>query len=473
MDNTNYVRGISLLSKPFTPAERMEAQHLLHHVNYYGEAELPYKTFSTTVGTSTLRSGNILSETTGTVHYGKIQLSTSSPPECSVFEPIEEKAPTSVVGEEVGTIENESTTLKKKEVKSLAYVSMKMAAQEGHAAGFESALVDAVQTQSRDAIVLGCLFHMKQAPQRAMKRYAIPDDACSVAMTREVIDMLTVVNPDHVKSRGIAWVQLEMKRHCAEQEILTRWRVLGNALIAFSIRFPTPHPSMATFVTVIKQISAEYVQQLADISRGRARRLAREPIVLPNAVDLPEELENTTESGPVTSSSAAAPDSKCNHSSDGHTPGPLHLVALRSPSNDQDHDEPSPDVWTSGGDPGACGVRRGCRHIAAEISDAGTTTPSRSRVHETRDRRRESVGVNSLAPIKNDIVKLKTPTHSGVGVDRLPLNRWFREIDIAVASRIIEAPTAKVNFLLSRLRKASISSSPKRAQSPQNSPKRF
>ncbi|KAG6613059.1 Zinc finger FYVE domain-containing protein 16 [Phytophthora cinnamomi] len=50
-------------------------------------------------------------------------------------EPIEEKAPTSVVGEEVGTIENESTTLKKKEVKSLDSVSMKMAAQEGHAAG--------------------------------------------------------------------------------------------------------------------------------------------------------------------------------------------------------------------------------------------------------------------------------------------------------------------------------------------------
>ncbi|KAG3109017.1 hypothetical protein PI124_g11799 [Phytophthora idaei] len=51
---------------------------------------------------------------------------------------------------------------------------------------------------------------------------------------------------------------------------------------------------------------------------------------------------------------------------------------------------------------------------------------------------------------KNDVAELETSTYSDVGEDRPTLNR-FRENDIAIASRLIEAPSAKINFLLSLL----------------------
>ncbi|GMF58786.1 unnamed protein product [Phytophthora fragariaefolia] len=82
---------------------------------------------------------------------------------------------------------------------------------------FEVALVEVVQTQFRGAIVLGCLFHLKQALRRVMKRYAIPDAECTIAMTRGVIDILTVANPDQVKSHGVAWAQIEIKQRCEKQ----------------------------------------------------------------------------------------------------------------------------------------------------------------------------------------------------------------------------------------------------------------
>ncbi|GMF48158.1 unnamed protein product [Phytophthora fragariaefolia] len=63
---------------------------------------------------------------------------------------------------------------------------------------FEAALMDSLQTQFTNAIVLGCLFHLKQAFRRAMKRYArgamkryaIPEEECVIAMVEFILDRI-------------------------------------------------------------------------------------------------------------------------------------------------------------------------------------------------------------------------------------------------------------------------------------------
>ncbi|GMF50266.1 unnamed protein product [Phytophthora fragariaefolia] len=186
---------------------------------------------------------------------------------------------------------------------------------------FEAALMDSLQTQFPNAIVSGCLFHLKQAFRRTIKRYAIPEEECVIAMTRGVLDTLTVIDSTHI-ARGIKWVKREIKIRCAEVGVgysalkyiefwgyfdrtwikgypIEVWNVYGmnNELIArtnnplerfnreLSSRFPTPHPSMASFVAVIKTMSAEYVRRVADVPRGCAPRFIREQIVLPPVVD--------------------------------------------------------------------------------------------------------------------------------------------------------------------------------------------
>ncbi|KAK1941006.1 hypothetical protein P3T76_007712 [Phytophthora citrophthora] len=196
---------------------------------------------------------------------------------------------------------------------------------------FESALIQAVQTQFPNAIIIGCLFHLKQALRRAMKRFAIPVEECAIAMSRGVVDMLTVVSPSLIE-RCIKWVKHEIRQRCTESGTsyskvkwrgfwgyfqrtwldhydVSEWNVAGlnnelvdrtnNPLERFNRelnnRFPKPRPSKATFVGVIKSLSAEYVQRLADIPRGRARRPPRELIQLPVPVELPEDISDESE----------------------------------------------------------------------------------------------------------------------------------------------------------------------------------
>ncbi|ETM51544.1 hypothetical protein L914_04633 [Phytophthora nicotianae] len=169
---------------------------------------------------------------------------------------------------------------------------------------------------------------MKQALRRVMKRYAITDEECLIAMTRGVLDTPTVIDHEQVE-RGIKWVKREIKKRCIlakteyttakweefwgyfertwlDQYTIDVWNVFGldNELVArannslerfnreLNSRFPTPHPSMATFVTVIKTLAAEYVRRIRDIRRSRARRVPRERIKLIVPVTIPTDIDS-------------------------------------------------------------------------------------------------------------------------------------------------------------------------------------
>jgi hypothetical protein len=82
---------------------------------------------------------------------------------------------------------------------------------------FEFSLISSVQQQFPNADVFGCFFHFKQAPRRRIKNERIPENEISIAMRPGVLDILTVIDPDLVDPKCIAWVKVMIKQKCIEK----------------------------------------------------------------------------------------------------------------------------------------------------------------------------------------------------------------------------------------------------------------
>ncbi|EGZ12607.1 hypothetical protein PHYSODRAFT_337026 [Phytophthora sojae] len=188
---------------------------------------------------------------------------------------------------------------------------------------FEFSLISSVQTRFPNAEVVGCFFHFKQAIRRRLKDERISDDEVTIAMESGVLDILTVIDPDLVDPKGIAWVKQEIKQRCIanncpysrrewksfwvyfrktwlERYYITEWNVFGiantivartnNPLERFNREMNAafkPHPKLRHFVSTIAKISTAYAQRQANITRGLRKKKQRPPRVeLPAAPDL-------------------------------------------------------------------------------------------------------------------------------------------------------------------------------------------
>ena len=183
-------------------------------------------------------------------------------------------------------------------------------------ADFERALVLELKNQFKSSKINGCLFHWKQACRRKMKDLHIPDDQIKIAMTKNVMDILAVVPPDELKSKGIPFVHsliLEkiksagikmtnahkkywdvffneyFRRQWLSAAMVDVWNLFGqdgdivalqnrtnNALEQYNQEVgklvPCPHPTLLHFIEKIEDESRRIVRELDLIRRGLVNR---------------------------------------------------------------------------------------------------------------------------------------------------------------------------------------------------------
>jgi len=77
---------------------------------------------------------------------------------------------------------------------------------------FERAFFTMVGIHFPDAVLVGCLFHFKQAVRRKMLKMGIPDLEVQYAMRHGVVDLITVIPNDEL-GKGMAFIRSMITEH--------------------------------------------------------------------------------------------------------------------------------------------------------------------------------------------------------------------------------------------------------------------
>ena len=173
---------------------------------------------------------------------------------------------------------------------------------------FEKALHNAVIGQFKGCKLNGCLFHWKQAIRRKMLALKIDGEQISMAMTKFVLDVLTVIPPNEILSKGIPYVKSIIEKELVKQSDKDKWKLFwetyfikywmssesfikcwnihseddshldlqnrtNNALERYNRtlndKFSSPHPSLLQFVTTMEEEGRLQVRRLDDIRNGK------------------------------------------------------------------------------------------------------------------------------------------------------------------------------------------------------------
>lgn len=173
---------------------------------------------------------------------------------------------------------------------------------------FEVTFINALRTQFRGVDIVGCFFHFKQALRRKLKKFRIDPLVISSLMNDDgLINILTIVPVSEILIKAIPYIRAHFPEGAYKDAFNQFWSYFektwmnrydpaswnishllkdaegrenlinrtNNPLERFNRRLNDlglVHPSMVQFVSAIKTVSAEYVEDIALIRRNVSKK---------------------------------------------------------------------------------------------------------------------------------------------------------------------------------------------------------
>ena len=172
---------------------------------------------------------------------------------------------------------------------------------------FEKGIINALKCQFKKPIV-GCEFHWKQAIRRKLLELNVPRDKITALVDANgLLNILTVIPIEDIENKGIPYIRQKFNEGQDKVKFDSFWKYFvatwmtqynpedwnihrgrnsdlpadevlnrtNNPLERFNKKlngyFAARHPTMVQYVMGIRQISIDYVAELANIRRGHAR----------------------------------------------------------------------------------------------------------------------------------------------------------------------------------------------------------